>query len=545
MPHSDPRHRFSPMSLIVVLVGLQLATVSLFAQGGARLVGTVRDQSGGVLPGATITVKNERTGEGRAVTTDDKGYYQVTALKASSYTIEASLPAFIPTQVTAVQLLVGQQSTTDIVLKPAGGTETITVVSSSDAGIDTSSARMGANVNPREVQSLPLNGRQISQLYLQAPGALNSGSGTFGDIRFSGRASEQNIIRYDGIEGTAIIDANPGNLNGEIPSPFRLQSSLENVQEFRVDSSNFPAEFGTGTGGQVSVVTKSGSNQFHGSVFEYLRNDAVDAPNFFDNIVGQKSPLRLNQFGGSIGGPIVKERSFFFFSYEGYRLRAGINSIEAVPGAQSRICEPAPGGAPCVEANGQASRTLALLPAFRDPKAQIIATGTGGNLFDVAQLQDNARVDENAVAARFDFKLSDTQSMYVRYFRDQGTNNQPEGVTGRRLAFTAVPQNAVVSLQSLLTQRVLNEFKLGYNGVYSRTNGAAPVINGIDISRLSINVSGNTANFSLPGKAPRPEPQVPGGLIRANSAFNTRRLPYTVYSLSFIDNLIWTRGITS
>ena len=161
----------------------------------------------------------------------------------------------------------------------------------SEAAIDTGSARMGATVNQREVVGLPLNGRQLSQLYLQAPGTVNTGSGTFGDIRFSGRAVQQNIVRYDGVEGSAIIDASPGNLNGEVASPFRLQSSLENVQEFRVDSNNFPAEFGTGTGGQISVVTKSGGNLFHGSAFEYFRNDALDASNFFDNIVGQKSPL--------------------------------------------------------------------------------------------------------------------------------------------------------------------------------------------------------------------------------------------------------------
>src|SRR5689334_4190348 len=169
---------------------------------------------------------------------------------------------------------------------------------------------MGANVNPREVEGLPLNGRQLSQLYLQAPGSVNSGSGTYGDIRFTGRAVEQNEIRYDGIEGTAIIDTSPGNLNGEIPTPFRLQSSLENVQEFRVDSNSYPAEFGTGTGGQISVVTKSGSNDFHGGLFEYVRNDAFDARNFFDRAT--KSELRLNQFGGSIGGPIAKDKAFFF-----------------------------------------------------------------------------------------------------------------------------------------------------------------------------------------------------------------------------------------
>ena len=115
--------------------------------------------------------------------------------------------------------------------------------------VDMSSARIGANVNQREVQELPINGRQMSQLYLQAPGTVNSGTGTFGDIRFSGRAVQQNEIRYDGIEGTSIIDASPGNLNGEIASPFRLQSSLENVQEFRVESNSYPAEYGTAPAG--------------------------------------------------------------------------------------------------------------------------------------------------------------------------------------------------------------------------------------------------------------------------------------------------------
>ena len=172
------------------------------------------------------------------------------------------------------------------------------VIATEDVGLDTSSARIGANVNAREVQELPFNGRQLSQLYLQAPGSLNSGSGTFGDIRFSGRAVEQNAVRYDGVEGSAIIDASPGNLNGEIASPFRLQASLENVQEFRVDSNSYPAEYGTGTGGQVNVVTKSGGNWFHGSLFEYLRNEKLDARNWFDRDF--KSPLRLNQFGFSL-----------------------------------------------------------------------------------------------------------------------------------------------------------------------------------------------------------------------------------------------------
>src|SRR5436190_10546538 len=295
-----------------------------------------------------------------------------------------------------MRLLPGQELSIDLELKPQGVSETVTV-SAAASLVDTSSARIGTNVIEREVKDLPINGRQLSQLYLQAPGSQNSGSGTFGDIRFSGRAVEQNAIRYDGIEGSAIIDASPGNLNGELPSPFRLQSSLENVQEFRVDSNNYPAEFGTGTGGQISVVTKSGGNKFHGSVFEYLRNDKLDAANFFDNIIGQKSKLRLNQFGGSIGGPIKADKAFFFFSYEGYRLRGGVNAIEAVPGLASRICA-APLGTGSVSCN---AATAALIPAFRSPNALTLRTGP--DLFDTVQLQANNVVDENTAALRIDY----------------------------------------------------------------------------------------------------------------------------------------------
>lgn len=524
--------------LLTTMLLTQAGVVAQTDQG--RITGTVRDQSSASVHDATITVKNERTGEERTTTTNEQGVYLVTNLKPSLYTIKATASGFSSSEVTGAQVLVGQTLTTDFEMKPAGTSETVTVVAGESAGIETTSAVLGANVNPREVQELPLNGRQVSQLYLQAPGSVNSGSGTFGDIRFSGRAVEQNIIRYDGIEGTAIIDASPGNLNGEVPSPFRLQSSLENVQEFRVDSNSFPAEQGSGTGGQISLVTKSGGNAFHGSLFEYLRNDKFDAANFFDNIVGQKAPLRLNQFGGSVGGPIVKNRAFFFFSYEGYRLRAGLNSVEAVPGAQSRICAPAPNGVPCVESNGQASRTLGLLPAFKDPGAVIISTGAGANLFDVAQFQDSAKVDENALALRLDFRLSQKHSLYARYFRDRGLNDQPEGVSGRRVNFTAVPQNGVLTFQSILSQRLLNEFKFGYNAAYTRTNGIARSVPGIDLSAAAINISGNTANFAIAGQGTSAGTSNPGGLIRANSATNGRGQPYTAYSLSFVDTLAWT-----
>jgi Carboxypeptidase regulatory-like domain len=298
----------------LLLLGSLLVATPASAQTEARVVGNIRDQSGAFVAGATITVINEGTGEERTAVSNSNGLAVVPTLRPAMYTIRVVAPSFAAIEYTAMKLSAAQELTLDFELRPQGVTEALTV--SGQNMLDLSSARNGTNVMEREVKDLPINGRQLSQLYLQAPGSQNAGTGTFGDIRFSGRAVEQNVIRYDGIEGSAIIDASPGNLNGELPSPFRLQSSLENVQEFRVESNSYPAEYGTGTGGQITVITKSGTNTPHGSAFWYNRNDAFDSPNYFDLT---KSELSQNQFGGSVGAPLVKNRTFIFGSYEGYR----------------------------------------------------------------------------------------------------------------------------------------------------------------------------------------------------------------------------------
>jgi hypothetical protein len=537
MANLHPKSNHATRVAFALLVLLAASFVALGQSDSGRISGYAKDQNGAIIPGATIVAKNDRTGEERTATSNEDGYFIIPALKASVYTVTAT-GTDLSAKVEGLNVNVGQDVTLNLALAPSVS-ETVNVVSGEETITNAGSAAMSANVNPREVEGLPVNGRQLSQLYLQAPGSVNSGSGTFGDIRFSGRAVEQNIVRYDGVEGTAIIDASPGNLNGEIPTPFRLQSSLENVQEFRVDSNNYPAEQGTGTGGQINVVTKSGGNQFHGSLFEYIRNDALDAPNFFDNIIGQKSKLRLNQFGGSIGGPIKKERAFFFFSYEGYRLRGGLNSIEAVPGLASRIC---PGGF-VLGSNPPIAcspATTALISGFRAP--DVVVLRTGPDLFDTVQRQASNIVNESSVAFRLDVKLNEKHSSYFRFFRDQAFNDQPDGVTGRRILIRQVPQNGVLALQSVLRPTLLNEFKLGYNSAYSRIVATAPSVNGIDFSNLSLNVAGSVAGFSLPGQGANAGIAVPGGLIRSNSAQNGRGQPYTPYSISFIDNLNWTKG---
>jgi hypothetical protein len=187
----------SPWLAALLAMPLLAAPVHAQTAGDGRITGIVRDPSGAVVPGATVVARNERTNEERDTTSSSQGRYLITGLRPSVYHVEAKLTGFQPVQFKTVTLQAGEELTIDAVLRVAGQSEDVTVIGE-ERVVDSSSARMGANVNEREVHYLPINGRQLSQLYLQAPGALNSGTGTFSDIRFSGRAVEQNVIRYDG-----------------------------------------------------------------------------------------------------------------------------------------------------------------------------------------------------------------------------------------------------------------------------------------------------------------------------------------------------------
>ncbi len=526
--------------LFIFAFTLLLTSVNYGQADYARIVGTITDSVGAFIPNASITVRDEKTGQERTITSGKEGSYIVTNLRPSFYTIRITAPGFTDSEQQNIQLSVSQELTYSAQLQPAGTSAVVNVISTSDAPLNTASASLGANVNQREVEGLPINGRQLSQLYLQAPGAVNSGSGTFNDIRFSGRAVDQNVIRYDGVEGTGIIDSSPGVLNGEVASPFRLQTSLENIQEFRVESSNFTAELGTGTGGQISVVSKSGGNEFHGSAFEYLRRSALDSRNYFDNITSgiPKSDLKLDQFGGSIGGPIVKDKFFFFGSYEGYRVRSGLNFVEAAPSlALAQAGALIPGTTTPVN-----PAIRPFIAAFRSPDAVVVPNAAVTPGFEILQLQDSSKTDENAFGLRLDLKATANNSFYLRYYRDQAKDNTPEGITGRRTLITSTPQNAVFGWTSIIGSSQVNEFRLGFNGAKTRINGSAPTVNGFDLSAVTINISGSVANSGIAGQGNSSGIAIPGGLVRANSATNGRGAPYTPYSVSFIDSYSWTRG---
>jgi hypothetical protein len=485
-----------------------------------RIIGNITDPSGAVIPNAKVTSKDTRTGEERHVTSDAQGFYVLANLPPSTYTITSSATGLGPSEYDQVQLSVGQERTLNMVLQPAAVTGEVTVSAGELTTVNTSSASIGANINAREVAQLPLNGRQLSQLYLLAPGAQTAGGGSFDNIRFSGRANQQNAVRFDGVEGSSIIDASPGNLNGESSTGFRLQTSLETVSEFRVESSNYPPEYGTGTAGQISVVSKSGANDLHGSLFEYFRNDALDARNFFDG--STKTPLRLNQFGGSVGGPIVKNKLFFFLAQESLKQRAGVNLLGSVPSAAAR---------------GRATdpNIKALLAGYPT------GTPTSNPDLDLAQLAGSSPVDEYFGSARFDYVISDKLSMYLRYNRDQGYLSSPLDVSGSYQGITAVPQNVVWSLQQILRPTVINETKLGFNGSKTRISGYAPPIPGVDTSAFAVSFTGSVAIPGIGGQGASAGASTLGNLIRSNSSQNGRAEPYTNYTYSIIDNLSWVK----
>ncbi|MFL6450410.1 MAG: carboxypeptidase regulatory-like domain-containing protein [Bryobacteraceae bacterium] len=510
------------MGLKRLIFSALLFSYGIFAQTSTgRIAGTVSDPSGAAVKGASIAVTNERTNEERRLESNDNGNFSFTGLPPSDYTLKVSETGFSDVELKGLPLQVGQEIRRDVTLTVSATNSVVTVEGGAISAVDQSDAKIGVNVSEREVANLPLNGRQVSQLYLLTPGAVNSGSGTYDNIRFSGRSNQQNIIRYDGVEASSIIDASPGSLNGETTSNFRLQNSLENVQEFRVDSSNYPAEYGTGTGGQISVITKSGSNDWHGSLFEYNRNNFFDARNFFSGSAVDK--LRLNQFGGSLGGKIIENKLFFFGSYEGLRQRTSSPFNEATLSAFARSL-----AVPSIRP---------LLSAFPVGQAR-----TSDPLVDQVTVQGPGLIDEDYGGIRLDYNVSDRYKLYVRYFRDQGTSSQTQNSTLSQYNQTVVPQNGVITLTQTLSPTILNETKFGVNSVKERVYGRPGPSPGVDLTGVTLNLTGGVALQGIAGQSGTTGFALPTGLIRLSSAFNGRGAPYTNYSLSGIDNLSVLKG---
>ena len=326
-------------SLLMLCVGLLVGVHAQSATTG-NITGTVRDPQGAAVPKAEVTITEEKTGVSRTITATEDGFYTATALPAGLYTVSTAPAGFKKTVTTGVELHVNENKTVNLDLQVGQVTETVTVTSDT-APVELRSGEVSSLITEKQVTELPLNGRNYAQLALMVPGVspvTQSGAGgafaTRGtglnagvDMSVNGNQSNSNLWTVDGVN----------NMDVGSNRTLLVFPSIDSIQEFRVERNSFSAEFGQAQGAVVNLITKGGSNEFHGSLFEFFRNDALNANNFFLNRSGQPKPeLEYNNFGGNFSGPIVKNRVFFFWSEEWRRERRGQVLSSKVPTAAEK-----------------------------------------------------------------------------------------------------------------------------------------------------------------------------------------------------------------
>jgi len=324
----------------IVILLLAALMAEAHAQVSASIKGSVTDTSGAAVPAVTVTVKNIETGAIRGSVTDYAGRYLVVALNVGEYEVRVTKTGFRDALRSGIHLVVGQEASVDLQLQI--GTVTSELIVRSDAPMmSTSTKDISGLVGEQAIKDLPLNGRSYDLLLPLNPGIVNftsqktggtgiSNSSTANNFSVSGNRPQQNLFLLNGVEysGAAENNMQPGGASGEL-------LGVDAVREFNVQRDNYSAEFGKRPGGQVIIVTQSGSNQWHGSAFEFLRNNALDAKNFFDQ--GSAPPFQRNQFGAAFGGPIKNDKTFFFANYEGLRQNLHQTSVAFVPDANARL----------------------------------------------------------------------------------------------------------------------------------------------------------------------------------------------------------------
>jgi outer membrane receptor protein involved in Fe transport len=520
------RRHFLTLALAAALFGAMPAAAQVTE---SRALGRVTDQTGSVLPGGTVTITSKTTGAVRTVTTDADGRYIVTNLAPGEYTVLTELAGFEPTKQDVV-IGVGEHKAVDMTLRVTGVSEAVTV-SGEVSVIDTTSARIGVNVSPEEIQNLPVNGRNFANLMTLATGASSDGNGGWASIRFNGKSNQQNYLNYDGVDGTYVWDASPGYLNAT-GSQFRLQTSMESVAEFRVNSGLAPAESGLGAGGNITIITRSGSNALRGSAFEYFRDDAMDAASKYDD---KKQTLDMSQFGGSVGGALVRNRTFFFGSYEGLKQTTGLSFTEAVPSDEAirRILAGEPVGSGAGQSPERTQAVAPLLAGF--PRGTV---PTANPLLALATLDTEATQREHTFSMRVDHRLSAAQMLYARVLYSNGDVDTPDRtVTPRRVKATQQPLNFVTNHQSLFGSNVINELKVGYN----RPKYDAVAFGPAGYDPLQVSLSGTVTSQSADARGTTGVARS-GLLVRATSNASTNGQAYEPYSLSISDALTHTRG---
>src|SRR2546428_1147125 len=329
------------VQIVVVLVGALFFTAYAQTTTVGTISGTVRDEKGAVVPRAEISIQSEGTGTSRTVKTDDNGFYLAPSLPAGRYTISTSPSGFKKTVAAGVDLHVSENRVVNLDLQVGQVSETVTI-SSDTAPVETRSGEVSSLISEKQVTELPLNGRNYAQLALMVPGVspvTQAGAGgAFGtagtgldshvDMSVNGNQSNANLWTVDGVN----------NMDVGSNATLLVFPSIDSIQEFRVERNSFSAEYGQAQGAVINLITKGGSNQFHGTGFEFLRSDKLNATDFFLNRAGQpKAKLKYNNYGFNFSGPIKKNKIFFFWNEEWRREQRGVVLSAKVPTAAERI----------------------------------------------------------------------------------------------------------------------------------------------------------------------------------------------------------------
>jgi len=433
------------LALLPIAFLLIFLTPSLvFSQMAARtLSGKVASEAGSRIPNAHLSVLNTDNGSSVSATGKEDGSYKVSNLVPGSYEVTASAPGFESARV-PLTIRADADAVANFVLRPGKGR----------AG----SSTVSGVVNSQNVTELPLNGRSASDLAALEPGVAtartqSSGQGRYGfgtQMTISGGRPRQNDARLDGISVNDYANGSPGSALG-------VNLGVDAVEQFTVLTSNYPAQIGRSSGGVVGASTRSGTNSFHGDVFEFLRNSALDARNFFDSA---KPPFRRNQFGGSAGGPLWKDHTFLFGDYEGLRASTGITQVDTVPSAAARAGNLSTGQV-AVDPS-----VLRFVNAFFPlPNGSLLGTGnTGIYTFSGQQV-----TPENYFTTRMDHKFSARDNVSGTYMFDSGTVRQPDELNNKLTGYDSRRQFFTVHEAHTFSPRILNSFRFGIYRVVATT----------------------------------------------------------------------------
>jgi hypothetical protein len=544
---------------VLGVVAVLLFSLSLFSQVNTGTIsGVVQDSSGAVIGGAMVTIRNVDTGIATALTSDVGGRYVAPNLLIGNYEVQAQQPGFRTEIRKGITLTVGRDEVINLTLNVGQTAEAVTVTAEAPV-IETTTAAMSSLVDDRTIRDLPLNGRSYDQLAMLQPGVVTVGAGQASAAFDYGTGTRFNVNGSRAYANTFLLDGTDINdhANGTPGGAAGTNLGVDGVQEFKINTSVSPAEYGRSSGGVISAVTRSGTNSLHGSAFEFIRNNAFDSLGYFEQAshggTDTLAPYRRNQFGGSLGGPIKKDKTFFFGTYEGLRQGVGTNIGPEVPTAQTKLgivpfaafqgtnakpyCPPNP--APATICTVPVNPVITpYINLFQAPTPGLSSSdlGDGTGLYFAAPTQVTG---ENYFMARVDQQITENMRIFARYSFDKDRNVLPS-FNGSAVADehdTAHRDYSTIQVNNTLRPTLLNSFRFAFNRTFQHFDDVISNPNVANLPNGGAFVPGETfgtISFGAQGLSTQP--------LNFLGVDNGAPREYWYNNYQWGDDLTWVRG---